>query len=156
MNTTETQWLDDVEQDMWRAWLYSGFSAISVIDEDLKTTGMDLFEYHTLVQASENPDGISVGQIANAVIASPQRMTQRIKAMEKRGLISVTEDPEDRRVRLVTITEEGLSRLVSAAPTHVTSVRKTVFAGLDQDEVAVLAKLSKKIFLSSRAAAESD
>jgi DNA-binding MarR family transcriptional regulator len=83
-------------------------------------------------------------------------MTQRIKAMEKRGLISVTEDPEDRRVRLVTITEEGLSRLVSAAPTHVTSVRKTVFAGLDQDEVAVLAKLSKKIFLSSRAAAESD
>ena len=144
MNTTDTKWLSGPEQSAWRAWLFSGLSAVGNIDADLKALGMDLLEYHILVQASERP-GLRPSTLSASLLASPQRLNQRLRAMEAAGWIKLTADPSDARARCVTLTDSGVARLKAAAPDHVESVRRHLIDSLEPGDLEALGRISERI-----------
>ncbi|MEM9201730.1 MAG: hypothetical protein AAGC53_08720 [Actinomycetota bacterium] len=58
---------------------------------------------------------------------------------ERRGIVERVTNPDDRRVTLVTLTDEGRALLDAAAPAHVDAVRSLVVDVLDPTELVALA-----------------
>ncbi|MEM9521440.1 MAG: hypothetical protein AAGA37_19170 [Actinomycetota bacterium] len=64
---------------------------------------------------------------------------------ERRGIVERVTNPDDRRVTLVTLTDEGRALLDAAAPAHVDAVRSLVVDVLDPTELVALAALSRRV-----------
>jgi DNA-binding MarR family transcriptional regulator len=82
-----------------------GGAVMRAIDE----TGLGLVQFKTLVSLAGNPDGeqAPVKQVAERLGVSVPSASRSVEELVKRGLVSRTEDPEDRRVRRVALTPAG-------------------------------------------------
>jgi DNA-binding MarR family transcriptional regulator len=54
--------------------------------------------------------------VASLLAVDRTTLTAALKPLERRGLIKVTADPEDRRSRLLTLTAQGMRLLSRAVP----------------------------------------
>lgn len=73
-------------------------------------------QLHVLVAAAR-PEGVTIHELAEALETSAPTASGLVNRLAEKGLVRRTEDPEDRRVRHVQLTDEGqatLSRLDSA------------------------------------------
>src|SRR6266702_2220399 len=61
-------------------------------------------------------DGISVGALAEKLVMDPTTLTRNLHPLERRGLVALEPDPEDRRSRSLRLTEEGREVLRAARP----------------------------------------
>lgn len=126
---TEARWLNDEEQALWRL-ILAGMRRIDrVIDETL-LAGSDLSssEFSVLVSLSEAPDqSLRLRDLCAGLNWDRSRTSHQITRMERRGLVTKRKSAGDARGVIVSLTEEGMRRLRSAAPDHVESVRRVVF-----------------------------
>jgi MarR family transcriptional regulator for hemolysin len=86
--------------------------------------------------------------LAEAIGITNATLTHHLNAMETRGLITRRRDPDNRRVHVVELTQEGTQafvRLRQAAMTFDARLR----AGLSADEVDTLAKLLTRLAASA-------
>jgi MarR family transcriptional regulator for hemolysin len=86
--------------------------------------------------------------LAEAIGITNATLTHHLNAMEARGLITRRRDPDNRRVHVVELTEEGTQafvRLRQAAMTFDARLR----AGLSADEVDTLASLLTQLAASA-------
>jgi len=80
-------------------------------------------QFHLLLQLEEinlavNAENPTIGQIADAAGNAPHTLTDRIKRLEKKGLVEKKRDPVDQRICRITITAAGqelVTRIVTAA-----------------------------------------
>ena len=144
---TDARWLDESEQQVWRAYLAASQQLWDRLDDDLQSgTGMPLSEYEILVRLSEVPDGrLRMSQLADLVVHSRSRLTHTVARMERRGLVVRRPCEEDGRGVLAELTDHGHEVLAKAAPVHVQSVRQHMFDPLTPEEVAVLGRAMRKI-----------
>jgi DNA-binding MarR family transcriptional regulator len=144
---TDARWLDESEQQVWRAYLAASQQLWDRLDDDLQSgTGMPLSEYEILVRLSEAPDGrLRMSQLADLVVHSRSRLTHTVARMERRGLVVRRPCEEDGRGVLAELTDHGYEVLAKAAPVHVQSVRQHMFDPLTPEEVAVLGRAMRKI-----------
>ena len=63
--------------------------------------------------AAENPTGLRVSDLAAAFDITSPGVTQIVTALEKRGYVGRTMDPEDRRAVRVFLTETGIRKAES-------------------------------------------
>src|SRR5262249_33096693 len=66
--------------------------------------------------AGQRGELLSVGTLAERVGMDPTTLNRSLKPLEKMGLIANSSNPNDRRVRAVTITDAGTKKLVAALP----------------------------------------
>ncbi|MFN3462322.1 MAG: MarR family winged helix-turn-helix transcriptional regulator, partial [Oceanibaculum sp.] len=59
---------------------------------------------------------LSIGQLADRMVMDPTSLTRGLKPLERRGLMRLDPDPDDRRTRRVSLTPEGLATLKAARP----------------------------------------
>jgi DNA-binding MarR family transcriptional regulator len=62
------------------------------------------------------PEPASVGSVSSLLAMDRTTLTANLKPLERRGLISVTVDPADRRTRRLTLTPAGGALLVAGVP----------------------------------------
>jgi DNA-binding MarR family transcriptional regulator len=138
---TDVRWLDDVEQRAWWALLEVGSGLFDLLSADLKEAGgLTLEDYevlHLLSQADSHR--MRVGELADTMLASRTRLSQRIDRLSDRGLVERTRCPDDRRAIHVVLTEAGFDFLRDLAPQHLDQVRRRVFDHLDRDDVEAIA-----------------
>lgn len=129
-------WLDDAEQDAWRAYLEATTRVADRLNDDLKTRfGLTLEDYEILVFLSEAPDRrLRMAELAGALLASRSRLTYRVDRLEAAGLVTRRPCPDDGRAVWAELTEAGHERLVEAAPSHVRSVRRLLIDHFTRDE----------------------
>ena len=129
--TTQPHWLEEDEQDLWRL-MIAGFTTISrTIDERLQAgSEISSSEYAVLVVLSEADE--------RTLRWDRSRASHQVTRMAKRGLVTKCKCPGDARGVLVTLTDEGLSRLRDAVPDHVETVRRLVFDHLDDERATAL------------------
>jgi DNA-binding MarR family transcriptional regulator len=143
-----TDWLDDEEQAMWRAYLAVSKLLPDRLGENLGGNhGLTMNDYEILVVLSESPEQrLRMTELAETTLLSKSRLSHQITRMEQAGLVERVECPTDRRGAYAVLTPGGLDRIKQAAPDHVDDVRAHLFSQMSREEMdvvrAVLARVA--------------
>jgi DNA-binding MarR family transcriptional regulator len=104
--------------------------------------GLPLLHYGVLITLITVPERrMRMTDIAERVLVSPSGMTRAVARLAGDGLVERTQDPDDGRSFLVTLTPRGVRRLREAQETHHACVRELLFRGLGADDLRRLAAL---------------
>lgn len=145
------RWLDDDEVAAWRPLSAVLLLLPGQLDDALAEHGLTFFEYSMLVALSGAEDRTRrMSELAFATQGSLSRLSHAAKRLERRGWLQREPCPEDRRVTLVRLTDDGFATLERAAPDHVASVRRTVFDALDGEQVGQLHAIASAVLAAMR------
>lgn len=84
-------------------------------DAALRPFGLTNGQFSLLV-ALNQPEPPPIGRLAPFLAMDPSTLTAAVKPLERRGLLRLVPDTEDRRSRRVQITAEGVALLRQAIP----------------------------------------
>ncbi|MBW8640242.1 MarR family transcriptional regulator [Hoeflea sp. WL0058] len=84
-------------------------------DEAFRPLGLTNGQF-SLLNAINRPEPPTMGSVALLLAMDRTTLTAALKALERRGLVAVSQDPEDRRSRRLRLTEEGRELLDEATP----------------------------------------
>jgi DNA-binding MarR family transcriptional regulator len=84
-------------------------------DEALRPVGLTNGQF-SLMMSLNRPDPPTMGAVASLLAMDRTTLTAALKPLERRGLVTVTSDPADRRSRLLTLTPPGMALLAQAVP----------------------------------------
>ncbi|OJF11994.1 MarR family transcriptional regulator [Couchioplanes caeruleus subsp. caeruleus] len=112
-----------------------------MLDADLeREQRMSLSEYAVLRHLSESPGRIlRMSELAAAADMSLSGMTRLAAKLESQGHLRRIRCESDGRGQNAVLTEAGLARLREAWPSHLTSVRRHIFAHLGDLDLNLLA-----------------
>lgn len=136
----EPQWLSAEERQAWLALSRTLTTLPAALDAQLqRDAGLTTFEYLVLAMLSEHPGRrLPMSRLSTVTAGSLSRLSNVVTRLERRGLVQRGTDPDDRRVRVVELVEEGWQVLVAAAPAHVAHVRHLVVDALTPEDLAHL------------------
>jgi len=84
-------------------------------DESLRPAGLTNGQF-SLLMALNRPQPPTIGGVAALLAMDRTTLTASLKPLERRGLLRITVDPEDRRSRRLTLTPAGQAALSAALP----------------------------------------
>jgi len=143
---TEPRWLDETQQQAWRALLVLVYRGLPDLERTMKEHDLLSVQFSILVALSESPDDtMRLSDLADAANVSQSRLTHRLRVLIERGDIVIEADAADRRGKHATLTPAGRRRIEGIAPVHVENVQRLVFDHLDEAETKCLAGALSKI-----------
>jgi MarR family 2-MHQ and catechol resistance regulon transcriptional repressor len=101
-----------------------------------------------VLEALHHLGPLSQGQLCQKILKSGSNLTTVVDNLERDGLVRRDRDAEDRRVQIVTLTDQGRSVIAEAFPAHVARVTALlgVLSPVEQLELGRLCvKLGKLI-----------
>ena len=84
-------------------------------DQALQRLGLTNGQF-SLMMSLNRPEAPGMGPVADLLAMDRTTLTAALKPLERRGLVTVEVDPEDRRGRLLRLTSLGSHLLARAAP----------------------------------------
>ena len=145
--TADARWLDQPQQQSWRALVMGMTLLLDRLDADLRR-GFDvsLAEYEILVRLSERPGRrLRMAQLADAMAHSRSRVTHTVGRLEKAGLVTRNKSPEDGRGVICSLTEHGFHLLSRMAPYHVDGVRANLVDLVAADDFDALGRVMNAV-----------
>lgn len=144
---SETRWLSSAEREAWLALL--GVSALlpGGLDAQLRRdAGITTFDYLVLAMLSEAPEAtLRMSELARVTNASLSRLSHVVAKLERKGWLRRHPCPDDGRVTLASLTEDGRRAIDRCTPGHLGAVRALVFDALDERDVDDLTRVGTKI-----------
>ena len=110
-------------------------------DHELETWEFDVL---AALRRAGTPYELSPGQLLTVTLVASGTMTNRIDRLAARGLVKRRPDPDDRRGVLVTLTDEGRSR-VDAALSDLLTQEHAILSGLAAADRTRLAALLRTV-----------
>ena len=130
----------------WRVFLECAYALIDILDAELRDEhGLTLRWYDVLVQLDEADGSCRMSELAGRILASKSGLTRVIDRMEGEGLVRRERPPEDRRVILVAITQEGRDALEAARAVHRRGIGEHFVQQLGERDLAALERLLGKV-----------
>lgn len=142
-----TRWLDEEEQQTWRAFLWTSRLLNEALDRQLqRDSGMPHTYYVILAMLSETPERrLTMSELARIVRSSPSRLSHAVTKLERLGHVRRVPHPTDRRTTLAVLTDKGFTVLREAAPGHVEAVRRHLFDRLTREQVLQLREILRAV-----------
>jgi len=84
-------------------------------DEAFRPLGLTNGQY-TLLMSLNREQPPTIGQVSSGLAMDRTTLTANLKPLQRRGLVQVTVDPDDRRSRRLVLTPAGRQLLVNAIP----------------------------------------
>jgi DNA-binding MarR family transcriptional regulator len=139
-----TRWLDDDEQQTWRAFLAANRLVFEQLDRALqRDSGIPHTYYEILVRLSEAPErALRMSALADRSQSSRSRLSHAVARLEEQGWVERRSCADDKRGQVAHLTDAGFAALAAAAPGHVESVRAHVFDPQTPDQVRQLREIS--------------
>lgn len=109
-------------------------------DEALRPVGLRSGQFSLLISLNR-PEPPTVGSVAELLAMDRTTLTANLKPLERRGLLTVTPDAQDRRARRLTLTDDGLSLLEQAIPIWI-ATHEEIENGTDGDVDALRDELN--------------
>jgi DNA-binding MarR family transcriptional regulator len=136
--------LTSIEETFWRALMRLTLSLPRQLNDDMvRAAGLTASEYTVIMNLSEAPNRqLRMADLANAAGLSASRTTRLVDDLQSHGLVVKRASSADGRSNLAELTSQGLTKLRSAWPAHVASVRGRV---LDHIPAGSLAKTAQAL-----------
>ncbi len=138
--------MDKNSRDPVHCWLILGkafHAAAKYLYAGLEETGIDDTDFRIL-EALLNKGPLPVNTIGPKVYLTPGSISTAVDRLLERGLVSRVESPEDRRVRIVSLTPKGKELIAPIFRKHAAEIRK-VFADASPKELRAFETTLKKI-----------
>ena len=84
-------------------------------DEALRPVGLTSGQF-SLLNALNRPEPPGISPVAQLLAMDRTTLTAALKPLEREGLVAIASNPDDRRNRLLRLTERGRSVLAAAIP----------------------------------------
>ena len=84
-------------------------------DDALRPVGLTNGQF-SLLMSLNRPQPATMSSVAALLAMDRTTLTAALKTLKRRGLVVVEPDPEDRRSRRLSLTEQGRAALVAAMP----------------------------------------
>ncbi|WGX96303.1 MarR family winged helix-turn-helix transcriptional regulator [Nocardioides sp. L-11A] len=147
--STTTRWLDDEEQQAWRAWIDVNAQLTARLNRELQAaSGLSISDYEILVALTDRdvPDRtLRMYELGERLQWEKSRVSKQVSRMEARGLVERRHCADDRRGAFVDLTDAGQAAIDAAAPGHVALVRELFFDGLNADQVRSLGRFATTV-----------
>lgn len=144
---TEARGLSEAEREAWKALLGVTVLLPGALDSQLRrSAGITSFDYMVLAMLAEEPSRtLRMSQLAHCTNSSLSRLSHVVARLETRSWVRRHPCPEDGRVTLASLTDEGWEESVRLTPGHVAAVRALVFDVLTEEDVEALHRVGAKI-----------
>lgn len=119
--------------------------SLSIFQDETKAAGLELtsVQFAVLAALAEN-DGVDQATVAGLIAYDRPTTGSVLDRLESRGLIRRETNPNDRRARLVWITEDGKEVLGRALPV-VRNLQQSILTGLSKEEQETFIALAAKV-----------
>lgn len=109
------------------------------LDEVLAKYSLNISKFNILmiIKHIGGSDGIQQNEISKRLLVTPSNITKLLDKLEKEGLITRTEKKDDRRAKLIKITDFGSKRLDKSWILYTKTTKKILsqIAAVDADYV---------------------
>jgi DNA-binding MarR family transcriptional regulator len=131
----------------WRAFVRAQAHVSRRLDEDLRAEhGLSLQEYVTLLILVESPDRrLRMGRVAEALALSKSGATRLIDRLVDDGLVARVTCSSDLRGAEAELTEAGVSRLRTAAPTHLRGIAEYFLSAIDAADLSTIERTMRSV-----------
>ena len=146
INDTDRQVLSAYVK-LWR----SAHAVETAAHRHLADSGLTISQFGVL-EALYHLGPLSQRQLAGKILRSSGNLTMVIDNLERDGLVRRERNDLDRRVMIVHLTPGGQDLIESLLPRHAAGIRE-LFGVLDPQEIAELARLTRKLGLAASAEA---
>lgn len=135
----EPCWLEQEQQDDWRAYLRGSRLLEKALGDDLAPLGIQLAEYELVSMLSEAPEGrLRMSQLADLIVQSRSRVTHTAARLERRGWVVRGPAVGDGRGVEIRLTDAGRAKVEEIAWRHVASVRRHLVEVLTPEQLSAL------------------
>jgi DNA-binding MarR family transcriptional regulator len=131
----------------WRAFVTAQAHVSRRLDEDLRAEhGLSLQEYVALLILAEAPERrLRMGRLADSLTLSKSGATRLIDRLVDDGLVDRVVCASDLRGAEAALTEAGVSRLRTAAPTHLRGIAEYFLSAIDGDDLPVVQRTMESV-----------
>jgi DNA-binding MarR family transcriptional regulator len=131
----------------WRAFVRAQAHVSRRLDEDLRAEhGLSLQEYVALLILAESTDRrLRMGRLADSLTLSKSGATRLIDRLVDDGLVDRVSCSSDLRGAEAALTEAGLTRLRTAAPTHLRGIADYFLSAIDTDDLEVVERTMQSV-----------
>ncbi|HNB40895.1 MAG TPA: MarR family transcriptional regulator [Anaerolineales bacterium] len=138
---------NDLEQNAWGGFLGTYAKLNRLIEEDLQAhSRLAHVEFEVLLRLSWNESHrMRIQDLAAESILSRSGVSRVVERLEKAGLVTREEAPEDRRGAYAVLTEAGAERFRVAAEKHAECVRSHFTSKFSDDELEVMGAFWKRL-----------
>lgn len=142
-----TRWLEDDEQETWRAYLWSTQLIFEHLERQMQREGGIPHTYYVIMaMLSEAPgQSLTMTQLARLTRGSASRLSHAVGKLEAQGWVKRAKHPQDARTNIATLTDAGLATVKAYAPGHVEAVREALFDQLTPEQVGQLRAISQAV-----------
>jgi DNA-binding MarR family transcriptional regulator len=140
MTTKKVIKLDDMPGHLFRR-LHQ--LAVMRFTSELDETGLTPIQWAALMSTSQSP-GLDQSKLSREIYIDTSTIAGVVDRLEARGLIQRRHSTEDRRVRLLYLTDEG-EALLKQASASVLGIQKWLVLPLSAEERAVFTQLMLKV-----------
>lgn len=139
--------VDDIESRSWHDYLDTAIQAYHALNRTLHSAhALWLLDVILLDFLMKSPDGAArMGDLAQAVVLMPGRVTQQVRRLEAQGLLRRTTNERDRRSVIAQITPAGRSRMQLALRTYGTWVRTHYLDPLSRRQLTAIGDSCRRI-----------
>jgi DNA-binding MarR family transcriptional regulator len=140
----EARWLTDEQQHTWRRFVQVMVRVPAALEAQLqRDAGLTHMGYMVLSYLSEQPERrLAMSKLAKQASASLSRLSHVVARLEDQGWVRRERDPEDGRVQIAVLTDDGFAKVVASAPGHAEAVQQLIFDRLSAAQMRQLAKLA--------------
>jgi DNA-binding MarR family transcriptional regulator len=143
----EPQWLTDEQQHTWRQFVSLLVKLPAALEAQLqRDAGLTHMGYFVLATLSDRDDRqLPMSRLAANASASLSRLSHVVSRLEAKGWVRRERCPDDGRVQIAVLTDEGHAKLVEVAPGHVDAVRSLVFDQLSAAQTRQLTRICESL-----------
>jgi DNA-binding MarR family transcriptional regulator len=131
----------------WRAFVRAQAHVSRRLDEDLRAEhGLSLQEYVTLLILVESPGHrMRMGRLAESLTLSKSGATRLVDRLVEDGLVGRVSCSSDARGAEAQLTERGIDRLRTAAPTHLRGIAEYFLSPIGQTDLEVIERTMSEV-----------
>ena len=138
---------NDLEQNAWGGFLSAYAKMNRIIEEDLQMhSQITHVEFEVLLRLTWNANRrMRIQDLAAQSLLTRSGVSRVVERLEKAGLVTREEAPEDRRGAYAVLTEAGAERFRVAAEKHGECVRESFLRKFSKDELKVMGEFWKRL-----------